>query len=174
MAFVGIKKTSLPVVSFGRQSTGPQASISENGQLRLNKLLYEAIGSPTKVLLAFDEASRALQIVNTKDKLPKGWTAEDLLPVSVGKKSKANGASVSLAAVLRLEHIGYDFKKSGNQPFAGDKLVVNAEKSMFTITVPKGALEARPKQQRTKKADKAAAGTQAQSAGAADALDLGL
>lgn len=175
MAFEGIKRSSLPVVKFGRGNVDPNAAITENGQLRFNKALDEAIGSPTKVLIAFDKDSRTIRVLATA-KPPKGWAEEDLMEVKRSKpddngKVANTGGYISAAAIWRLEHIAYDFRKSGQQNFKPEVSTMKDGTLTFTIVVPKGSLPAQPKRERSAN-KKAAAPAQAAAAGAGD-LDLG-
>ena len=176
MAFEGIKRSSLPVVAFGRGATEPSVAITENGQLRFNKSLDEAIGVPAKILLAFDKDSRTLRVMAT-NKPPKGWADEDLMEVKRSKpdpktgKVVNQGGYISAASVWRLDHIAYDFKKSGQQSFKPEVSTTKDGTLTFSFVVPKGALQAKPKRERTPKAKETPAAAAA-SAGGGD-LDLG-
>ena len=161
----GIKKSSLPVLRFGRGATDPIVSISENGQVRFNKLAQEFAGDLKKVVIAdFDAKTRAMKLLAVAAP-PKGWTEEDCFTLNVGKKG--GGSYISCAAVFRMEEVGYDFKASGNQTF---KPTIDATKHVITFTVPKGALQAKPKAVRTKKAKAPAAEPTKAAAASADEI----
>lgn len=164
----GLKRSTLPVMRFGRTSTEPSVTISENGQLRMNKLAMDAIGKTktssrkgkdrsgaeitTKILhvyVDFNEEKRALTVASSAV-APKGWADEDLFVLA---ESKGGGGYISMAPVFR--QVGYDFQKSGNQSVTPQ---LNAEKQLIRVTVPKGALEAKPKVERAKKVKAAASG----------------
>lgn len=161
----GLKRSSLPVVKFGRSASEPSATVSENGQLRLNRLAIDALGKTkvtnrkgkdragaditTKVhtlYVDYNEEKRTLSVCGA---IPKGWSDEDAFQLV---ESKGGGGYISMAGAFR--QMGYDFAKSGNQTIP---VVVNAEKQLVRIVVPQGALTPVPKKERKVKASAAAA-----------------
>ena len=94
MAFTMINRSALPVSARGQAATDPKVSIRENGQIAFNKLATTALGSPTHLVLAFDDTTRKLTFrpyTSGVTALPKGVTKKDeyeanLFPLSYGKE----------------------------------------------------------------------------------------
>lgn len=162
-----IKRSSLPVARFGASSTVPSVSISENGQLRLNVIASKTFaGLPLMLVGDFDEKTRVITFKAVAEP-PKGWELGDCFPLNAGKK-QGSGSYLSCAPLWR--QIGYDFKTSGNQNV--NDLTFNEEKKTLSFKVPKGALEARVKAVRTKKAKPVAAAAASMAPAGGDSLDI--
>ena len=172
----GIRRSTLPVVSFGRQSTTPSCTITENAQLRMNRLAFEALGKPAKVLLDCAE-DRMFKIVNWDGKpVPKGWVEADLYDVQRGKEKAGrapdHGAYLtSMTGVWK--SIGYDVVASGTQIFTPVASDGKAGKQLAFGPLPKGALPKRAVAPRKPRKAKVAAAGATNSAASAD-VDLGL
>lgn len=151
MGFKMISRSSLPVSTRGQASTEPKVAVRENGQIAFNKLAATEMGTPVTLVIMFDEDKRHLVFkpyVSGKSALPKGVKKEDyekeLFSISYGNKTKIE--SPYFAAANLLKDLEYDYIKSGNQTFT--PLVKDGA---LVITLPKGALEAKPKAERKKK-----------------------
>jgi hypothetical protein len=164
----GIKRSTLPVLRFGRGTTEPSVAISENGQVRFNNAASAFAGDLTKIVIAdFDAKTRAMKLLAVAAP-PKGWSEDDCFELrqSQSKDGKVKGGKyISAASVWRLDEVGYDFKASGNQTFVP---TIDATKHVLSFVVPKGALQAKPKQTRVKKEKAPVAKAAAASAGASD------
>lgn len=150
----GIQRSKLPVLRVGKTATEPVVSITDNGQIRFNKLAAAVFGDSKAVMLFDFSDKRVLTIVGYSGKLPKGWTEEDLFALPTDQEKK--GSYINAASALR--QLEYDYKASGSQSFR--ELGINKEKRLISFTVPKGALTPLPKQHREKK-PKASAATAA-------------
>jgi len=171
----GIQRSKLPVLRVGKTATEPIISITDNGQIRFNKLAAEVFGDSKSVMLYDFNDKRELSIVGYTGKLPKGWTEEDLfaLPAPSEDAAKHKGVYINAAAALR--QLGYDYKASGSQNFK--ELGMNKEKRLIRFTVPAGALAKIPSAPRAPRKPKeattaAAAGKPAVAAEAEGELDL--
>lgn len=162
----GIQRSKLPVLRVGKTATEPVVSITDNGQIRFNKLAAAVFGDSKAVMLFDFSEKRVLTIVGYSGKLPKGWTEEDLFALPSDPEKK--GCYINAASALR--QLGYDYKASGSQNFK--ELGINKEKRLISFTVPKGALTPLPTQHRERK-PKASTATAA-AAPAAETEDLAL
>lgn len=149
----GIKRSSLPVIKFGRGAVDPTVTVTDGGQLRFNTLTQKVFGEHKKIFLDFDAKTRELKLMSTT-KPPKDWDEGDLFDL---KESKGGGGYISCSTLWNDKAVGiaYDYKASGNQHF---KPTLDTEKRKVSFIIPKGALTPAPKQVRTKKVKAASAG----------------
>lgn len=171
----GIQRSKLPVLRVGKTATEPVVSITDNGQIRFNKLAAVAFEGCTSVMLYDFNEKRELSIVGYTGKLPRGWTEADLFPLPVAKEGEADKKGCYINASSALRQLEYDYKASGSQLFK-EGLTINKEKHFVKFVVPKGTLAPLPRQTRQRKAKEAPATQTAASKGngAAQEADLDL
>lgn len=156
MAFELLKRSELPVSTFGRRSTEPRVAIQGNGQIQFNVLASEAINGQTHVIVMFDPKSRTMKFI-ARDKAAKSVPLEDMIELRRGKDG--NGTPYFGGAAI-CKHYGYDHEASGSQSFPAEintdpKTAKSGPEVSFTL--PEGALTPKPK--RSRKAKASASGT---------------
>lgn len=156
MAMQFVKRDTLPVAQKGR-SAGPSVSVSENGQVTFNAASCTHLGGRevTKVAVAFDKESGKFAVYpSTHAAVKKAKLAdESLFVVRYTKEKNKKGQKQALAGTISsmssmLRDRGYEYKKSGQQSFP----VTLSDAGVLGFELPSGALMAKPKVARKKKA----------------------
>lgn len=164
MAFQIIDIATLPVREFGRHSTEPKITITENGQFQFNKFIQEKWGyvkdakaedRMVKLLVRFDPDSRTLAFNGFKasDKPKAGGKELDgksLLPVRLSK----DGTQISAAGTGILNQLKYEFSKAGSQSFEAK---FDDKGKFYGMVLPAETPAMKPKQVRVKKVKAATA-----------------
>ncbi len=135
----------------GRVSTEPRITISDVGQVRINKLAKEALGAFAYLAWSTEGTEQAIVAFPS---LPKGFSEEDMIRPTLKDKTGNPVDQYYWSFGANLTEYGYDFKASGNQSFAGVATTISVGKTVLkavTFQLPKGALpkhESKPRKQR--------------------------
>lgn len=148
MANIVIKKSTLPVLGKGKTGS-PKVTIAGKGQISFSPAASKTFAGLQLALVAWDGDTRTMT-VQAFSKAPKGYTDADCFTLGYQKKSKSAYFSASALLQDADANIGYDYKKSGNQPFDVTSVDTDKVKSI-SWKLPQGALKARPVQVRAKK-----------------------
>lgn len=145
-----IKRTSLPVATAGRGvvATEPKLTIRNNGQMAFNSFIAKALGEVNFIGAGWLDQAKRRFAIQAFDKLPEGYTAEELF--KPGKNSKMKGLYFGAGGLLT--EAGYDYKASGERHIftkeevtdkngkTFGKIVVKEGEKMIIFTLPEGAL----------------------------------
>jgi hypothetical protein len=158
MPMTFVRRSAIPQPMKGKAATDPQITINENGQLVFSTLAMKIIGGKacTKVAIAYDPVKRTVAVFpQGHTKLPKDFPDKEFWGIKHSSKGNSAGLQGSGAFLNDTEHKvfaadedRYNYKESGGQTFP-----VQEKEGTLVFTLPKGALQRRPKVERKKRSD---------------------